>query len=199
MIRAQGEEPVGGWTVLAVTVGVGVALLVLGLVPLNFRAADSKAIVSPGTALVVRITRPLDSENAKLGERFEGSVVSSAAVRGPVLIPSGARVEGRCVAVSQGDGQERPGYLRVALSGLFDPQGHLWPIETTTVSLWGGSPGVPSTSERSNGAKILADNGAVSQVISTARGIRESLDAIITPEKTLTFVLLKPAVVASQQ
>ncbi|HZO99312.1 MAG TPA: hypothetical protein VFD30_03365 [Terriglobia bacterium] len=197
MDRAHREGPVGGWAVLGVTLGVGVALVVLGLIPINFRAADSKVIISPGTALVVRIIHPLDSENAKMGDRFEGSVVSAISVRGPALIPTGARVEGRCVAVRQGDGDEHPGYLRVVLSGLLDPHGHVWPIETTTVSLW-GSPG-PLHEEPSSQRKVLADNVAVSRVLSTARDVRENLEAIITPEKTLTFVLLKPAVVASGQ
>ncbi len=198
MTRVQSEEPVGGWTVLAVTVAVGVALLILGLIPLNFTAADSKVIVSPGTALVVRIIHPLDSENAKLGDRFEGSVVSAIAVRGPALIPSGSRVEGRCVAVKQGDGQEHPGYLRVVLSGLFDPHGHLWPIETTTVSFW-GSFTHPNFRQVSNQGKVLADNRALPGIVSTSQDIHSGLDAAITPEKTVTFVLLKPAVVASLQ
>jgi hypothetical protein len=196
--RAHNEGPVGGWAVLGVTLGVGVALLVLGLIPINFRSVDSKVIISPGTALVVRIIHPLDSENAKMGDRFEGSVVSAISVRGPALIPTGARVEGRCVAVRQGDGDEHPGYLRVVLSGLLDPHGHVWPIETTTVSLWGSS-GSPNMGGRLSQRKVLADNVAVSRVLSAARDVRENLDAIITPEKTLTFLLLKPAVVASGQ
>lgn len=198
MISVQSEEPVGGWTILGVTVGAGVALLLLGLVPLGFRAEDSKVIVSPGTALVVRLLRPLDSENAKLGDRFEGSVVSAVAVKGPVMISPGARVEGRCVAVRQYDSQDRPGYLRLVLSGLLDPHGHLWPIETTTVSFW-GSPALQGGPGIRREAKDLADTITMSQVISTARGISDRLDAIITPEKPLTFVLLRPAVVASRQ
>src|SRR2546425_10060235 len=81
--------------------------------------------------------RPITSQGARLGDTFEGRVVSVRVGDGAAVVLPGNRVEGRCVAVRPGEGAGRPGYLRLALSGLVDDEGRFYPMEPATFSLSG--------------------------------------------------------------
>jgi len=189
-MRFQGEKCVRGWLVLALAVAAGAGCFFLGLKTLWSGALASTEVIPPGTVLLIRLARPFNSENAKLGERFAASLVASLPVKGTAVIPPGTRVEGRCIAVRKGEGKDRPGYLRLALSGLRDSQGHLWPIETTTVSLWGKMHSRPASMENGEVAKppAAANPEPVSETPDERR------EAVVTPQEILTFVLLKSAV-----
>ncbi len=152
-----------GW-LLTGTLAVGLFGVFLGLVAFGSSLPSPGPEFLPGTAFTVRLVRPVSSENARLGDVFEARLVATDSLKGsPVILP-GTRVEGRCVAVRPGESEGRPGYLRLTLAGLRDAAGHFVPLETTTFTLSTRNPSVGEASE-----------------------------AVATPEKDLTFVLLKSA------
>lgn len=157
-------------------------------------APSSPEVLLPGTALTVRLIRPLTSQNARLGEAFEARVDSAQGINGTSSVPSSFRVEGRCVAVRAGERDGRPGYLRLALSGLWDAQGHFSPLETTTVTLsgsWEGEPGEKSQ-------KTASDVTARASMKDPPSSASQPGEAVVAPEARLTFILLKPAVLPGQ-
>ena len=161
---------------------------------LRSMAPSSPEVLLPGTALTVRLVRPLTSQSARLGDAFEAWVDSAQGINGAFPIPPKARVEGRCVAVRAAEGDERPGYLRLVLSGLWDSQGHFSPLETTTISLsgkWTTKPG-------QGAGEIAAASNALAQAKDAAVSASDSNQVVVTPEESLTFVLLRPAVVPSR-
>ncbi len=156
--------------------GAGVLCFLLGLMILRSVAPGSPEVLLPGTALTVRLKHPLTSQNTRLGEVFEAWVDSAHGISGASPLPPSARVEGRCVAVRPGEGDGRPGYLRLVLSGLWDAQGHFAPLETTTVSLSGKGPAHKAVQSAAANAEV-----------------------VVTPDVSLTFVLLKPAVLSARR
>ncbi len=195
----MGLENFRNWhrgSVWIAVVAVGALLLMLRLMTLGFEALGSPEVIPPGTALTVRLVRPLTSQSARLGDVFEAWVVSARAAKGAPIVPQGAQVEGRCVAVRAGEGVGRPGYLRLALSGLRDPHGHFAPLETTTFSQWGSSAvefGLESIEVPVR--KAPPPQPETTHLPAPSQG---SSDAVVTPEAPLTFVLLKPAEVAGR-
>jgi len=155
--------------------GAGALCFLLGLIILRSVAPGSPEVLLPGTALTIRLKHSLTSKNTRLGEVFEAWVDSASGISGASPLPPSARVEGRCVAVRPGEADGRPGYLRLVLSGLWDAQGHFAPLETTTVSL---------------SAKGLAHKAAQSAA---------NVEVVVTPDVSLTFVLLKPAVLSARR
>ncbi len=173
---------------------VGALCFFVGLMILRSMAPSSPEVLLPGTALTVRLVRPLTSQSARLGDAFEARVDSAQGINGAFPVPPKARVEGRCVAVRAAEGDERPGYLRLVLSGLWDSQGHFSPLETTTISLSGKWTAKPGQSAR----EIAAASNALAQAKDAAQSASDSNEVVVTPEESLTFVLLRPAVVLSR-
>jgi hypothetical protein len=167
------------------------AWVIVGAETLWHPAAISAMVVPPGTTLLVRLTHPLNSRTARLGEGFEARVVSIAA-KGAPGIPLGARVEGRCLAVRAGGPEGRPGYLRLTLSGLVDSQGHFFPLETTTVSWWGSR--VVELSSQPTAFLYQESSPDRAGPLGIYAGAWKSADVALTPDSVLTFVLLKRAV-----
>ena len=167
-----------------VAVAAGVLCLLLRLMATGPGAWDKGGVIRPGTILTVQPARPLTSRSARLGDVFQARVVSAQAKDGGAVIPAGALVEGRCVAVRAGEGIAHPGYLRLALSGLEDAEGRFVPLETTTSSQLGNS-------------ILQASRGLGDTSPRTSRAT--SNDAVVTPESRLTFVLLKPAELAGRR
>jgi hypothetical protein len=162
------------------------AWVIVGAETLWHPAAISAMVVPPGTTLLVRLTHPLNSRTARLGEGFEARVVSIAA-KGAPGIPLGARVEGRCLAV-----RAPSGYLRLTLSGLVDSQGHFFPLETTTVSWWGSR--VVELSSQPTAFLYQESSPDRAGPLGIYAGAWKSADVALTPDSVLTFVLLKRAV-----
>ena len=184
------------WAVLIAAVAAGAASLLLAGRMLRIGPLSSTEVIAPGTALIVRLAQPLSAQSVRLGDVFEAWVVSATAVKGTSSIPPGARVEGRCVAARQGEGDNRPGYLRLALSGLRDSQGRFFPLETTTVSLWENMTGFGSNPAQPTGT--VRGAAEVPAQLSAGTGVNSGV-AAVRAEGLLTFVLLKPAVVAGHR
>ena len=175
--------------IAAVALGLFIGIKVLGSL-----VSNPTELIPTGTALTVRLMRPITSQSARLGDTFEGRVVSVRIGDGAAVVLPGNRVEGRCVAVRPGEGAGRPGYLRLALSGLVDDEGRFYPLETTTFSLsgeWSTQPGTRSTQDsRSFKSRPVAHQ---------APAAASSNEAVISPDVNLTFVLFKPAVVRARR
>jgi hypothetical protein len=190
VLRTRNSRRKRGWVWIG-HLTVGALCFTLGLMILRSVAPASPDVLLPGTALTVRLIHPLSSRNTQLGDTFEASVDSAQGINGNSPVPPSLRVEGRCVAVRAGELDGHPGYLRLALSGLWDFQGHLSPLETTTVSLSGKGPDARGQKLSPILNAATSPNDKDDNV--TARNNGD--DVIVTPDVSLTFVLLKPAVV----
>jgi hypothetical protein len=172
-----------------VAVAAGVLCLILRLMATGPGAWDKGGVIQPGTILTVQPARPLTSRSARLGDVFQARVVSAQATDGGAVIPAGALVEGRCVAVRAGQGNAHPGYLRLALSGLEDVEGRFVPLETTTSSQLGNS--IFEAGRSPGDTSPIEARGKTSRATSN--------DAVVTPESRLRFVLLKSAELAGRR
>jgi hypothetical protein len=150
-------------------------------------------MIQSGTAISVRLLRPITSASAESGQAFAGYVVSSQAVKGSALVRPGTLVEGTCLAVRRAAGNSRPGYIRLALQGLRDADGRFAALETTTFSQWGGRD--HASRALGKGEKIgdrlaLALEGDASSNQLLAAG-----DAFLPTEENIKFVVLKPSLI----
>jgi len=154
-------------------------------------------VMSPGTVLTVRLERTLTSGEALPGDPFEARVVSIQATKGSAAPSPGSAVEGRCVAVRKEEGSDRPGYLRLALTGLRDSEGRLMQLDSSTFSQWGGESDIeraesgsaselPRVSRASTPGRPPARTKA-SPGLSPSPG-----EAVVTPQSALDFVVLDP-------
>jgi hypothetical protein len=151
-------------------------------------------MIQPGTAISVRLLRPITSASAEPGQPFAGYVVSSETVKGSTPVRPGTLVEGTCLAVRRAASNSRPGYIRLALQGLRDAEGRFVPLETTTFSQWGG-PGHGSGRALGNGEKI--GNRLALPVVGKASSnqLLASVDALLPTEENIKFVVLKPSLI----
>ncbi len=177
------------WVWTAIVAAAALCLLA-GTIAVGPGIFSSTVTVPTGTMLTVRVARPLNSRSVHLGDAFDAQVVSTKTTDGEPLLPPGAWVEGRCVAVRPGDSEGRPGYLRLALSGLRDLQGNLAPLETTTFSKWGSGPLEIAGDSGNNSAWAVAPGREAG---SASTRTANSSEAVVPPEAPLTFTLLKPA------
>jgi hypothetical protein len=155
------------------------------------RLSEPTEIMPAGTVLSVRLERTLTSSEALLGQAFKARVVSSQAAEGSAAPAPGSEVEGLCVAVRRGEGADRPGYLRVALTGLRDSEGGLMQLQSSAFSRWGGEGERPDPATVPRVSRRPAKPGrlAASESRHTAPG---SDEAVVTPETPLNFVVLEP-------
>ena len=182
------------WAVWAVTWVAGGACLYPALRMLWSGPYGTGQMIQPGTTITVRLLRPLTSASAEPGQLFAGYVVSSEAIRGSALVPPGTLVEGTCLAIRRASDHSRPGYIRVALQGLRDPEGRFAPLETTTFSQWGG-PHLDIWRAAADGEKI--DHRLILPVEEkrSSNQFMASADAFLPTEETIKFVVLKPLLI----
>jgi hypothetical protein len=149
-------------------------------------------MIQSGTAISVRLLRPITSASAESGQPFAGYVVSSEAVKGSALVRPGVLVEGTCLAVRRAAGSSRPGYIRLALQGLRDADGRFAPLETTTFSQWGGTgPGSPRPVGK---GETIADRLALPLVGGAPSDqLIAAVEAFLPTEENIKFVVLKPS------
>jgi hypothetical protein len=90
--------------------GMGLLLTVL----LGARAEVYTSLPA-GTGLQVRITENLDSETAKVGDQFHGTLATPVVVNGRTRFSKGAEVTGEVINVERSGRLSTPGELRLAL------------------------------------------------------------------------------------
>jgi hypothetical protein len=179
-----------GWTLAFETLTVAAVLaFLLGVNVLWPEGLGSGRLIPRGTVLNIQLDDPVSSRTAHLGDRFYGRILSTQGsdTVGPTLV--GARVVGRCVATRDGQGAGGPGYLRLALSGLIDSRGHVLPLDTSTVSFLGEQ--MMSTEVAAQ--FIRADNHGPGT--DATESTRSSEDAVAGPNRQLSFVMLRAALV----
>jgi hypothetical protein len=151
-------------------------------------------MIQSGTAISVRLLRPITSASAESGQPFAGYVVSSEGVKGSALVRPGTLVEGTCLAVRRAAGNSRPGYIRLAIQGLRGADGRFAALETTTFSQWGGpdygSPRAVPKGEEIGDRSILPMAGEAS-----SNQLLAAVDAFLPTEEDIKFVVLKPSLI----
>lgn len=182
------------WMVWTVTLVAGGLCLYPGLRTLWSGPWGTGRMIQPGTAISVRLLRPITSASAEPGQPFAGYVVSSEAVKGSAPVRPGTLVEGTCLAVRRAADNSRPGYIRLALQGLRDAEGRFAPLETTTFSQWG----VPDHDSRravGMGEKIGDRLALPVEGKAPSNQILAAVDALLPTEESITFVVLKPSLI----
>lgn len=170
---------------------LGGPAVLLGLTALRLGSRRPLETLSPGSALEVRVARSLTSSSLALGDIVEGKIVSLRTSDGEAVLPPGTTVRLRCVAVRRvAEEGTRPGYLRLTITSLANPAGELRSVQTTTYSRW-GEESARGTVNGQNGARCKTTQEAVTSSTAQAPSGRGS-EAVISPEVSLTFVLLKP-------
>jgi len=184
----------GRWIAWTATLLAGALCFYPGLKVLWFGPWGTGQMIQPGTAISVRLLRPLTSANAQPGQPFAAYVVAAEAVKGSAPVLPGTLVEGTCLAVRRAAGESRPGYIRLVLQGLRDSEGRFTPLETTTFSEWGG-PDRDSPRAVGNGEKVgsrlslpIAGNASSNQLLA-------SVDALLPTKENIKFVVLKPSLI----
>lgn len=191
-MRSKNGKKAWGWALLTAAIAIGVAYFFSGLRTFWSGTLRSAEVVPEGTILTIQVAHSLSSKTMRLGEVFEGRIISAESVKGAPVFPPSTRVRGRCVAVRRAEGQGQSGYLRLALSSVFDSQGNLSPLASTTFSQWGDKPiGLASHCVQTDALSIESEN-----VVPRAGN---SDEAVVTPEALLTFTLLEPAVVTRRR
>ena len=156
-------------------------------------------VMSPGTVLTVRLERTLTSGEALPGDPFEARVVSIQATKGSAAPSPGSAVEGRCVAVRKEEGSDRPGYLRLALTGLRDSEGRVMQLESSTFSQWGGDDERRDSASASELPRVSRASTLGRPPAAAKARPRLTLspgEAVVTPQSALDFVVLDPVPVA---
>ena len=179
-----------GWTLAFEILTVVAALaFLLGIRTLWPGALASSRLIPRGTVLTVQLDHPISSRTAHLGDQFYGRILSAEGADELALTLTGTRVVGRCVAARDGKPAGEPGYLRLALSGMIDSRGHLAPLDTSTVSFWG------EQEMSSEAAPEPFRSASLAQGTNAVGTAQPSGDAVAAPERQLSFVMLRPAVV----
>ncbi len=189
-MRKATNGQASGWTLAfeTLTVVATVAFL-LGIRTLWPGALASSRLIPRGTVLTVQLDSLISSRTAHLGDRFYGHILSAQGADELALTLAGLRVVGRCVAARDGQPAGERGYLRLALSGLVDSRGHIAPLDTSTVSFWG------EQVMTSDGAAGLVRGAALAQDVEAGDSAQSSVDAVAAPDRQLSFVMLRLAVV----
>jgi hypothetical protein len=177
-----------------VTLVAGVLCLYPGLRMLWSGPGETGQIIQPGTAICVRLLRPITSANAEPGQPFAGYVVSSETVKGSAPVRPGTLVEGTCLVVRKATDNSRPGYIRLVLQGLRDSEGRFAPLETTTFSVWGG-PDRGSRRAVGNGERVGSRLALPIEGKASSNQLLASVDALLPTEENIKFVVLKPSLI----
>jgi hypothetical protein len=156
---------------------------------------SGSGVIEPGTAISVRLVRPLTSANAKPGQPFAAYVVSSEAVKGSAHVVPGMMVQGVCLAVRRATTTLRPGYIRLVLEGVRDSQGRFTPLQTTTFSEW-GCPYYDRSESGDNSAN--AGYRPSWPVAGSDAEIVASAEALLPTQENIKFIVLKPSPIPSR-
>jgi len=155
---------------------------------------ETEQIIQPGTAISVRLLRPITSASAEPGQPFAGYVVSSEAVKGSAPVRPGTLVEGTCLVVRKAADNSRPGYIRLALQGLRDYDGRFAPLETTTFSQW-GRPEQGSHRAVGTGEEIGIRLAMPVEARTPSNQLLAAVDALLPTEENIKFVVLTPSLI----
>lgn len=137
--------------------------------------ALADTIIPRGTEVVVRLESTLSSNNSHPGDSFTAIVDKPITVKGEVLIPRGAKVDGRVVSVHAANGHSRA-FLRLTLSSV-QIAGKTVAVHTSAVFAKGV---LPSSDPVSSGiASGVASSDAVDQFPGKSREVEFSTGRVL--------------------
>lgn len=131
--------------------------------------------VPAGTPLSVRLLEPISSESAKAGQAFRAVLDDPIMVNTATVVPRGARVTGRVLAVRRSGTLQSGGVLQLALESLDTDAGKI-ALQTSSV-IAGASPALPDSESAATAAY--------------AHGRR----VWVGPQRRLTFRLRQPVAI----
>lgn len=140
--------------------------------PRTSGASPSQSLIPPsaripaGTPLVVRLSQPISSATAHIGDSFEGSLDEPVVVDQQTLLPGGTLLSGQVLDAKPASGMRDSGYLRITIVS-FQRGGKTSPIATSSIFRNQPYPSRPLTS----GSKKAKN------------------DVLFTPDHHLTFRL----------
>jgi hypothetical protein len=99
--------------------------------------AESLTVPS-GTPVTIRLQNAVSSETANVGDRFDAVLDAPLEVNGKTVVPAGASVIGKIVAVEKSGRLEHPGMIQLALSSI-TVNGKAVPVSSSSVIARGAS------------------------------------------------------------
>ncbi|HEX5734245.1 MAG TPA: peptidoglycan-binding protein [Blastocatellia bacterium] len=91
--------------------------------------------VPTGTVIPLRMDTYLSSDTARVGDRFTATVFRPVVIDRRVVIPSGAKVEGRITGAERAERGSKAGTVAVGFDRLVFPNGYSMPIDGTLTTL----------------------------------------------------------------
>ena len=113
-----------------------------------------------GTSVQVRITDTLNSETAKVGQVFHGSLAAPVVANGRTLFPKGASVSGEVVNVERSGRLSNPGELHLTLRTI-RTGGRMYAVSVGTVLIKGESHTKSNVTKIGGGTAMGALIGAI--------------------------------------
>ncbi len=95
--------------------------------------------IPSGTSIQVRLLQTISSRTAHSGQGFSAELTSPVLIQDQVIFPKSSRVRGRVLSARSSGRLHDPGYLRLTLDAIQEPDGHWVDIRTTSVSAKGRS------------------------------------------------------------
>jgi hypothetical protein len=123
-------------------------------------AAPVMVAVPAGTKLSVRITDPLSSETAKVGDTFRGTLDNAISIGDKVVIPRDADVQGRVLAVKPSTHFTGQSQLTLEMT-MLDINGKSYDIATNQWQKLGTARGKRTAATVGGGAALGAVIGAI--------------------------------------
>jgi hypothetical protein len=178
---------------------LGRSLKITAFVTLLALLAAAQTIPA-GTHISIRTSQELNSGTAKVGDRFEASLVHALVVNGKTLAKSGAPARGKITTAKSSGRLHAPGQLSIRLSSV-EVEGKMVPISTGSYHVEGKSHAKSNATKIGGGAAVGAligglagggkgaaigagAGGAAGTGVAAATGKQE---AVIPAEKTLSF------------
>lgn len=172
--------------------------------------AGVSVTIPSGAMLRMRINQTLDSSRTKVGDRFDGIVVSDVVADGAVAIPRGASVQGTVVDAKKSGALSGRGELSLQLTQV-TLGGKSYPISSDIWTHNGGNKSTETVNKTAAGAVIGAligavvgggEGAAIGAGVGGAAGVGSSATSgngamVVPSEGLLTFHMAQPATVAT--
>jgi hypothetical protein len=110
------------------------------------RRAPIPALLPTGTALRIRLERPISTNKSRMGSKFAGSITEAVLVEGQVMVPAGAHVTGRVEHKAEPRRVHGHPSLRLHPEKLMFPDGQVFAMDASIVD--SGNPGRVKVNER---------------------------------------------------
>jgi peptidoglycan hydrolase-like protein with peptidoglycan-binding domain len=123
-MQKQFKRSAGAFVALALVLALGVSAL-----------AQYSVTMPSGAVIPLRMDTYLNSDTSRVGDRFTATVFRPVVVDRRVIIPAGAKVEGRVTGVDRAERGSKAGTIAIAFDRLIFPNGYSTPIDGTLTTL----------------------------------------------------------------